>query len=334
MANKIQIRRGLKANLPTLSIGEPAITTDTEQVYVGGNSGNIELAKAADLSEKANPNILINSYFKKAVNQRGLTNYSVNANGIYTIDRWMLLSFGSATLIVNDGYITMSNTSVVNTYLQQKFDTEFSKLNGNKFTLTIKYRTSLSKVKVSAFGVANYITSNSNWTTSSFTIDISNWLYALNSNDSSILVQLYDGTSMLNGSIDIEYIKLEQGSIATPFVPRFYTEELALCQRYFEKKTAVSLTIPTLTDYAGTSLDLGSIQYNNIKRTAPTLTFSNIWFNGWYDQLSVPQNLITSMENTNNVFSSLITSANAGANFNNYKGKTVRFDYVADAEIY
>lgn len=46
MANKIQIRRGQFAGLPQLDSGEPAVTTDTGQVYVGGASGNIELRTA------------------------------------------------------------------------------------------------------------------------------------------------------------------------------------------------------------------------------------------------------------------------------------------------
>lgn len=43
MANKIQIKRGLKANLPTLSEGEAAFTTDEKKLYIGSNSGNIEI---------------------------------------------------------------------------------------------------------------------------------------------------------------------------------------------------------------------------------------------------------------------------------------------------
>lgn len=45
MANKIQIRRGLKQDLPLLSIGEPALTLDTKEVYIGDGTENIELAK-------------------------------------------------------------------------------------------------------------------------------------------------------------------------------------------------------------------------------------------------------------------------------------------------
>lgn len=43
MANKIKIRRGLKANLPTLSVGEQGLCTDTSEVFIGGNTGNIQL---------------------------------------------------------------------------------------------------------------------------------------------------------------------------------------------------------------------------------------------------------------------------------------------------
>jgi hypothetical protein len=43
MANKIQIRRGLKANLPALDVGEPALCTDTKEVFVGNSGGNVAL---------------------------------------------------------------------------------------------------------------------------------------------------------------------------------------------------------------------------------------------------------------------------------------------------
>ena len=53
MANKIQFKRGLKASLPTLSAGEPALCTDTKEVYVGGSAGNIKLVTGEQLAQKA-----------------------------------------------------------------------------------------------------------------------------------------------------------------------------------------------------------------------------------------------------------------------------------------
>lgn len=53
MASKIQIKRGLKANLPALDVGEPALVTNTgaEEVYVGSNSGNLQIALQKDISD-------------------------------------------------------------------------------------------------------------------------------------------------------------------------------------------------------------------------------------------------------------------------------------------
>jgi hypothetical protein len=44
MANKIQIRRGLRADLPILSIGEFGLCTDTGQIFIGTATGNVEIA--------------------------------------------------------------------------------------------------------------------------------------------------------------------------------------------------------------------------------------------------------------------------------------------------
>ena len=43
MANKIQIKRGLKTKLPILDAGELAFTTDTKEVFIGDNSINYQL---------------------------------------------------------------------------------------------------------------------------------------------------------------------------------------------------------------------------------------------------------------------------------------------------
>ena len=44
MANRIQLRRGIKSKLPTsLMVGEPAYTTDTNELFVGTGSGNVNM---------------------------------------------------------------------------------------------------------------------------------------------------------------------------------------------------------------------------------------------------------------------------------------------------
>jgi hypothetical protein len=51
MANKIQIRRGLKTNLPSLDVGEPALCTDTKEVFVGNSGGNVALINKEVMDE-------------------------------------------------------------------------------------------------------------------------------------------------------------------------------------------------------------------------------------------------------------------------------------------
>lgn len=51
MANTIKIKRGLSTNINsiTLAEGELAFTTDTNELYIGTNSGNKKLTKDAIL---------------------------------------------------------------------------------------------------------------------------------------------------------------------------------------------------------------------------------------------------------------------------------------------
>ncbi|MEK5065893.1 GDSL-type esterase/lipase family protein [Cytobacillus sp. FSL R5-0596] len=52
MARKIQVKRGPKVNLPTLSVGEFGFTTDTKEVFIGSDSENVKLASDEQLTTK------------------------------------------------------------------------------------------------------------------------------------------------------------------------------------------------------------------------------------------------------------------------------------------
>ena len=47
MADTIQIKRGLKAGIPTLAQGEMGYCTDTQELYIGTSSGNVMLGKVS-----------------------------------------------------------------------------------------------------------------------------------------------------------------------------------------------------------------------------------------------------------------------------------------------
>lgn len=46
---QIQLKRGLAANLPVLSVAEPAFTTDTKQFFIGTAEGNVRVALFSDV---------------------------------------------------------------------------------------------------------------------------------------------------------------------------------------------------------------------------------------------------------------------------------------------
>jgi hypothetical protein len=69
--------------------------------------------------------------------------------------------------------------------------------------------------------------------------------------------------------LTIEWIKLEQGTIATPFVPRLYGEELAVCTKYYRTFKSVIGTVSVLdTSYAFLPIEIGGM------RTSPTVGYT------------------------------------------------------------
>jgi hypothetical protein len=98
-----------------------------------------------------------------------------------------------------------------------------------------------------------------------------------------LLNQPTSSTSLLgtNGAtLYITGVQLEVGSSATGYEYRMYQQELALCQRYYEKQST--------TGSGGSQADFGSgiqnsttsgyfyTKFNVTKRTAPTASFSNV----------------------------------------------------------
>jgi hypothetical protein len=49
MQSTIQIRRGIRASLPILAVGELALCTDTYEVFMGSPLGNIQISLAGSV---------------------------------------------------------------------------------------------------------------------------------------------------------------------------------------------------------------------------------------------------------------------------------------------
>lgn len=69
----LQFKRGPEASIPSLSSGEPGVTTDTEKLFVGMPSGNTEMAKQTDLSALSDTVTEINESY--------ISNSQINVSG-------------------------------------------------------------------------------------------------------------------------------------------------------------------------------------------------------------------------------------------------------------
>lgn len=183
--------------------------TDTSLLPVHNGAGLKKgtLTQLADyLGNKfSNPNLLINPKFE--INQRGSTTYTTG----YTVDRWRV---AGATL--NAKTKTLSNpNSAGGTFLQSLEN----KPTGT-FTVTLNVASVTGTVKFSWKDGSTYKTGaviSKGLNTYTFTASSLTWV----------------GIDVASGaSIQLDYMKLEQGSVATHFVTPNKAEELAKCQYY------------------------------------------------------------------------------------------------------
>lgn len=235
------------------------------QCYEDGKSGELDLVAREGVAEVkaniANPTLLINGDFRNVVNQRGQTTYTTsNATKIYTIDRWYTKGLN---VTVNSGFITVENATTSNWSLIQVFE---KALPNEAYTLSIKVKsvTGNATLKV-GYGDS----------TESAPIALSVGTNKMTINGMVYTVNL---TLTPNAVVEVEWIKLEHGTIATPLAPRLYAEELALCQRYFEKmpyviaRVIVSSVSLITSDYTSTYCRVLNGSFAVTKRAAPKVT--------------------------------------------------------------
>lgn len=203
--------------------------------YLNGKKIITVLQKVASkdvYNNVSNPNLIINGDFK--VNQRGEFSYS-NEDGLikYTVDRFKINT--THTTMVSQ----MSNgvsiyVEATNQYTEQRvFEYDFENKDTENllgktvtFSMDIKALAGTCKFRVymdSTIVTTTNITSAGKFVFK-FTVPISG--------TSLKLAILNDPVEL---AILVGYMKLELGSMATANIPRPYAEELALCQRYYQK---------------------------------------------------------------------------------------------------
>lgn len=219
---------------------------DWTRLNDGGNADTVGGLHANEIA--SNPNLLINPDFR--INQRGISSPTV----AFGVDRWI------GTYTVSNNTIVFSQTEQFMIQLIENIDS----LIGREATATVYYDDGTADKGTAAISDATYFFATSR---------------------THCLVYVDNGIKGLEiwaaAPCNIVGVKLELGSIATPFVPPDPATELAKCQRYYYS-TYQGVPAGTPASYAN-ELILNAISANRFNhttidfpttmRTTPTVKF-------------------------------------------------------------
>ena len=250
--------------LSKITLDSTSIITGTSlfNLFNGGEVIGFDGKSTAGYS----PALNINPDF--SVNQRAQVFYP-NAN-TYSVDRWQ--NYGISTIITpnNPGInISCTATAPSNLITSPMEDKDYLKLAGKTVTASIKYKNlSLgSNTSVNINISDGTISVNANLTGTSGIVSAT---ITLSNNPTRLSLGMTKQGTGSAFSVDIEYFKLELGSVATPFVSLPYAENLEMCQRYYEKQPDILVLTHT-----GDSELRYTFPFMVTKRVTPTLVVNS-----------------------------------------------------------
>lgn len=241
----------MKANANAAAANQNSINLLSARVLA--NEGNIDdrFTKAeSDARYTSVPNQIDNGDLLDPVNQRGSSSYS--GTGIYCIDRWKL--WGAYNVVAHT--LTYSSENAVSIAglsvcaLAQR-NTRFGV--GETVTMSAKINGS---VYSKTFSLADSPTS---YPMGSF--------HFIAGVDSSAFFEV----AIESSTIVIDWVKLERGSVATPFTPKGYGAELVECYRYFWKS---SMQVNMFQTTAG-AFYRNTVYFPIAMRAIPTVTITS-----------------------------------------------------------
>jgi len=242
-----------------------------------------------DLIGAGRRNLLINGDMR--VVQRGTTFTRSGSGWGYfgSMDRWAVYYgntvFNQTTGIIDGQYkhyarITNNGTAPDNYFIYQKIENGSRILSGKEITISFMAKSANStplRVRGRFFDHAlesgstdsglKMFSLTPEWQKYSYTytpVDTSTNL----TRDFTIIIDT-NGVNGLSDGYDITNVQLELGSVATEFEHRSYGEELALCQRYYEKPA-----LGRITGYHNGTVR-ADYQFRTQKRATPSVTITN-----------------------------------------------------------
>lgn len=220
------------------TIARNAISTHSADTDIHHSSADIA-------AMMCNPNLFINSDFRRPINQRGKTSYDTAG---YTIDCWSIST--NLALTVCDGYIKVFKSVLSgNPTFMQPIE-NMSGIAGETVTFSMRYR---SNVQIRITGLdKNYYIPSTDGEWGNYTLTFT----APAEVDYLFAIQFTTSITQADNYIDIMWAKAEIGSYATPLTPTDPATELAKCQRYYQLRSTGDIPAADMRPSMNTITDI------------------------------------------------------------------------------
>jgi hypothetical protein len=252
-------------------------------------------------------NLLINGDFQ--VSQRGDYTTAITAPNTYALDRWIVDRNGTATVQHTSGHdipgspaickaIKLVQTVTGTNYLgiRQKIENP-SIYAARTFTYSAWIRSNTPNARIECYipgttpnlHIGPSHSGNGQWEYLSFTFTLNPGTPTAFHADVFIDNGSYSNITITAGEyVEATMLQLETGKVATPFEHRSYGEELALCQRYYERFISNDNNRPLANYWAAGFANLW-IPFKVEKRAAPTVsaTTGNIYNGTWVNMTAI-----------------------------------------------
>lgn len=232
---------------------------DVARQRITAHEGNADIHVTAEDKAKwnavnySNPNLLINSDFR--INQRGQDSYTVTG---HTADCWFSQKLFTVTPLESGIRIEPVEAVTTNSFgLYQQIPVSKA-MYGNDFTLTTK----VAATNDYAYAVIYAYNSADSVIKSSDKIKLQTGLNSVTINNlpdttSYIRIQFtFNSGAQTSDILEVEWTKLELGSIATPFVPPDTATELTKCQRFYQIRSTNDIAAVDLRPSMATIKDI------------------------------------------------------------------------------
>jgi hypothetical protein len=235
---------------PSVNLREKLNELETNKGLKGNEILQAETAQEVrSLIGAGRKNLIINGGFD--VWQRG-TSFAASGADIFSSDRWAINSIGGTSRSVSQVFNTDTQSNALrvtlaasgNVQIIQKIE-GFKQFHNKSVTISFDVKSTVAATVYVGLRVYHSVGSasiqNSSPTVSatmsrvSVTYNMGDLSSYTEDANSAIRFEIQTGAGVSGEYIEFTNVQLELGSVATDFEHRSYGEELALCQRYYQK---------------------------------------------------------------------------------------------------